>query len=104
MTSTSTTESPARRGPQRSMALWCAALFAGLLALFHANASVLEEGDAVPSLVLPLSIVKYGALTFDPERWPEMFQWETSPPLPETRDFFFRHWSVKYAGKTAREL
>jgi hypothetical protein len=99
--------------PERTPASWIerwplarlgAVLFLGLFVLFHANLSVVEEGDAVPSLVLPLSIVKYGTPTFDPERWPEMFKWRTLPPLRETDDFFFRHWSVKYGGQTVREL
>jgi hypothetical protein len=78
-------------------------LFVAFVALYHANVTVVEEGDAVPSALVPIAILEGGTPSFNPERWPELFKWKTSPPLePKTEDFFFRHWDVVYSGKPAR--
>jgi hypothetical protein len=86
------------RWPVRRVAL---ALFGALMLLFHANTTVLEEGDAVPSVIMPLALLDYGTPSFDPDRWPEMFKWKAEPPFVPTDDFFFRHWTVRFGEQTA---
>jgi hypothetical protein len=78
-------------------------LFFGLLAVYHANWTVLEEGDAVPSVNLPVTMLDHGRLSFSVADYPEMFKWVASPPFLPTDDFYFRRWHERFDEKTAAE-
>jgi hypothetical protein len=78
-------------------------LFLGLVVAYHANRTVLDEGDAVPSINLPLAVLETGRLSFDPEHFPEMFKWKSHAPIIERDDFYFIGWNETWLGKTLRE-
>lgn len=80
-----------------------ALLFAGLVTVYHANFTVLDEGDAVPNILLPLAIVKHGRMTFSPVDFPEMFRWRTSPPFRFTTDFYFNTYRDRFLDKSTAE-
>ena len=94
--------SPGAQPPESfKRAAWL--LFLSLFVLYHLNLSNLDEGDAVPSVNLPVALLATGRLSFDPERFPEMFKWRSLPPLVEREDFFFLDWNTVFAERTARE-
>lgn len=72
-----------------------------LLVMFHVNGSLMEEGDAVPNVNLPLALLHRGTLSFSPDDFPEMFSWKSKSPLYETDDFFVRTWRWPIGTKTA---
>ncbi len=88
------------RPSNRAVALLVLAL---LFVVYHANFSVLDEGDAVPSINLPLSVLETGRLSIDAEHFPEMFKWKSKAPLRELTDFYFISWNDRGWGKTMRE-
>ena len=77
--------------------------FLGLVVLYNSNGSAGEEGDAVPSFEMPYALFETGQLSFDTERFPEMFKWHSKAPLIETDDFFVRRWDEQISDKTAAE-
>lgn len=78
-------------------------LFLFLVAVYHANGSVLDEGDAVPTINLSLAILETGKLSYDPEHFPEMFKWKSRAPFEERDDFYFVGWDDHYLERDARE-
>jgi hypothetical protein len=81
-----------------------AVLFLGLFVIYHANTSVLDEGDAVPTANLPIALLTTGRLSFDPEHFPELFKWKSHPPLWERDDYFVMHWKERLFDRTARDF
>src|SRR2546430_1135420 len=71
-------------------------LFAALFATYLANGTVLDEGDAVPSMNLPVALLSHGRLSFDPETFPELFKWKSHSPFYEKDDFFFTRWTERF--------
>jgi hypothetical protein len=78
-------------------------LVLGLFAIYLANTTVLDEGDAVPSVNLPVALLATGQLSFDPDHFPELFKWKSHPPFIEKDDFFFTNWNDRFGDRTARE-
>jgi hypothetical protein len=76
-------------------------LFVGLFAVYLANDTVLDEGDAVPSMNLPVALLSGGRLSFDPEAFPELFKWKSHPPFYEKDDFFFTRWTDRFGDHIA---
>jgi len=96
-----TTDSGTRSTP--SNRLIASLLFLSLLFVFNANGSVLDEGDAVPTINLALCILETGKLSFDPEHFPEMFKWKSKEPFDIRDDFYFIGWDDHYLEKNARQ-
>ncbi|HEX3597785.1 MAG TPA: hypothetical protein VHU80_21905, partial [Polyangiaceae bacterium] len=96
----STTTVGAARMPSWRVALL---LFFGLFAVYLANDTVLDEGDAVPSVNLPVALFSSGRLSFDPDEFPELFKWKSHPPFIGKDDFFFTSWDDQFGDRTARE-
>lgn len=78
-------------------------LFVLLVVLYHVNGSVLDEGDSVPSINLPLALLDGRTMSFDVRIFPEMFKWNAKPPFKVTDDFYFWSWKQRFGGRTARE-
>jgi len=76
-------------------------LWLSLVAVYQLDDSVVEEGDAVANVELPLSLLRTGSLHFSPRTSPIMFFWKSSPPLPVRDDFYVRHWFERQQGKAA---
>jgi hypothetical protein len=79
------------------------ALFLSLVLIYHANTSVSDEGDAVPSVELPYALLKTGKLTIDPERSPKMFLWRGERPLELPDGSAVPSWNTKFDDKTLAE-
>jgi hypothetical protein len=71
--------------------------------VYLANGTVLDEGDAVPSMNLPTALLSHGRLSFDSEHFPELFKWKSHPPFWEKDDFFFTRWSERFGDHRADE-
>jgi len=78
-------------------------LFLGLFVVYLANDTVLDEGDAVPSVNLPVALLSAGRLSFEPDSFPELFKWKSHSPFIEKDDFFFTNWKDRFGDFTARE-
>lgn len=78
-------------------------LFTALVLAYHANRTVLDEGDAVPSINLPIALLAHGTLSFSPEGFPEMYKWKSHPPFRPADDFYFVSWRQLFGGKTTAE-
>lgn len=92
---------PARIAP--SNRLVALLLFLSLVFVFNANGSVLDEGDAVPTINLAIGILETGKLSYDPEHFPEMFKWKSKEPFEIRDDFYFVGWDDHYMERDARE-
>src|SRR5690349_6973199 len=90
---------PALRRPAWTMVL----LFLTLVAVYNADRTVVEEGDAMPTANLPLTLVRHGKFSFDPEEFPMLFSWQSSAPLFESPEFYVRYWDTVIGEKTATE-
>lgn len=88
---------------RRGRALVGLLMFVGLFVVYLANTTVLDEGDAVPSINLPVALLSTGRLSFDPDHFPELFKWKTHPPFVEKDDFFFTSWDDVFGDHTARQ-
>lgn len=97
------TSEAAGPGLLRSRAFVALLLFVGLFGVYLANTTVLDEGDAVPSINLPVALLSTGRLSFDPDHFPELFKWKSYPPFVEKDDFFFTSWDDVFGDHTARE-
>lgn len=78
-------------------------LVLGLIVVYHANLTVLDEGDAVPNINQPLTLLETGGLSFDAEHFPEMFKWRGRPPLAPIDDTYFVSWDERLGAKTPRQ-
>ncbi len=89
--------------PALSTAKLCMLLFAASVVIFHVNRTVVEEGDAIANIDLPLSLLSRGTLSFDPEYFPELFKWKSKAPLIVSEEFFVRRWHHRLGDKTMRD-
>jgi hypothetical protein len=76
-------------------------LFVLLLAIYHVDDSLVEEGDAVANVELPLSLLESGALEFSPRYSPIIFFWKSQPPLTPRDDYYVRNWYERHEGRPA---
>jgi hypothetical protein len=76
------------------------ALFALLVIVYQINGTVMEEGDPVPNLKLPVALLKRGQFSFSPNDFPEMFMWKSSSPLVEAEDFPVHNWDDYMGDRT----
>src|SRR5512134_3019575 len=67
-------------------------LFVSLVGLYHVNRTLVEEGDSIANIDLPMTLLKRGTLSFHPDSHPELFKWKSTPPLIVTEEFFVRRW------------
>src|SRR5687768_5058253 len=67
-------------------------LFVSLIVVYHANRTLVEEGDSIANIDLPMTLLKRGTLSFHPDSHPELFKWKSTPPLIVTDEFFVRRW------------
>jgi hypothetical protein len=81
-----------------------AVLFVALFVIYHANTSVLDEGDAVPTANLPIALLTTGRLSFDPAHFPELFKWKSHAPLWQRDDYFVMHWKERLFERTALDF
>lgn len=76
-------------------------MFVGLLCLYLGNDAIVEEGDAVPSLGIPVGLLTEGKLSFDPISHPEMFDWNAQPPMNAGDKLYVRNWFWIFDGDFA---
>jgi hypothetical protein len=79
------------------------AIFTLLVLVYQVNATVLEEGDTVPNLKLPVALLKRGTFSFSSDDFPEMFKWRSMRPLAELDAFPVERWDDRLHGKTMRQ-
>lgn len=77
-------------------------LFTLLVAVYHANWTVMDEGDGVPSTTLPYALFTTGGLSFDPDQFPELFKWKAVPPLDHRDDLYFLSLDEVYGDRSLR--
>lgn len=78
-------------------------LFVGLVVAYNADWTVVDEGDAIASVNLPLAMVRHGKYSFDPEEFPMLFSWQSRAPLYESSEFYVRYWDTVLGDRTAAE-
>ena len=76
-------------------------LFVFLVTVYHANNTVIEEGDAIANTILPVALLQYGSLSFTPETSPRSFSWivaghNITEPIITT----VHRWDETFQGKT----
>jgi hypothetical protein len=72
-----------------------------LVAIYQLDDSLVEEGDAIANIELPITLLRTGRLHFTPRLTPIVFNWRSLPPLEERNDFYVRSWRERHAGKAA---
>lgn len=87
-------------GPRSGFRL-SALLFVALVAVYNADRTAMEEGDAVPNMNLPLALIHHGTFSFTPDDYPAMFAWQSRPPLWETEEFYVRSWDSPIGDRPA---
>lgn len=78
----------------------CLTLFLSLVLIYHANGSVVDEGDAVPSVEFPYALLETGKPVIEPLRSPKMFKWRGEPPLQLPGGSDVPSWKSRYDNKT----
>ena len=78
-----------------------AALWLCVVAIYQLDDSVVEEGDAIANIELPITLLRTGTLHFTPRLTPIVFNWRSYSPLPEREDFYVRSWHERHEGKAA---
>jgi hypothetical protein len=76
-------------------------LWLALVTIYHLDDSVVEEGDAVANIELPITLLETGTLNFSPRQSPILFFWKSLPPLEPRDDYYVRSWHERHAGKAA---
>lgn len=74
-------------------------LFVSLVTVYQLNGTVIEEGDSIANIALPIALFSHGRLSFTPETNPEVFKWKSSPPLEPRKDFYVQSWRVVLGDK-----
>jgi hypothetical protein len=74
------------------------------IAFYHANNSVIEEGDAIANTTLPIALLQHRSLSFTPETSPRSFSWivaghNINEPIITT----VHRWDETFQGKTFNE-
>jgi hypothetical protein len=85
-----------RRRGLAAVALWFA-----LVAIYQLDDSIVEEGDAVANVELPIALLRTGKLHFTPRLTPIVFLWESKAPLRERSDYYVRSWHERHEGRAA---
>src|SRR5262245_50537792 len=80
---------------------WAALVFFTLFAVYHANWTVLQEGDPASSAKLPIALLADHSFAFSPDRFPEMFKWRGRAPFIEIEDVTISNWLDVYDDRTA---
>jgi len=83
---------PRVRGLAERHGFWAALVFLSLFAVYHANWSVLQEGDPATSAKLPIALLADHSFAFDADRFPDLFKWKAHAPLVEVDDFSIEDW------------
>lgn len=78
-----------------------AALWLCLLGVYQLDDSLVEEGDAIANVELPITLLRTGTLHFTPRLTPIVFRWRSYSPLPEREDYYVRSWHERHEGKAA---
>ena len=85
-----------RRRGLTSLVLWCA-----LVAIYQADDSVVEEGDAIANVELPIALLRTGKLHFTPRLSPIVFLWKSTAPLQQRDDYYVRSWHELHESRPA---
>lgn len=85
---------------RKPLAIACL-LWLALVAAYHLDDSLVEEGDAVANVELPLALLQTGSLAFSPRYSPILFFWKSAPPLVVRDDYYVRNWFERHAGRAA---
>jgi hypothetical protein len=85
-----------RHGTAVSLLLWLS-----LLTIYQLDDSLVEEGDAVANVELPITLLRTGTLHFTPRLSPIVFMWKSSAPLVARNDFYVRSWHERHEGRAA---
>lgn len=94
-------ESPIDARLSKRPLLVAALLWLALVVVYHLDDSLVEEGDAVANIELPIALLETGTLNFSPRQSPILFFWKSSPPLEVRDDYYVRSWHEMHAGKPA---
>jgi hypothetical protein len=74
-------------------------LWVALVVVYHLDDSLVEEGDAVANIELPIALLQTGSLAFSPRYSPIVFNWKSAAPLEERDDYYVRNWFEHREGK-----
>jgi len=79
-------------------------LFVLFIVTYHANNTVIEEGDAIANTTLPVALLQHGSLSVTPDTSPRSFSWfvagyNINEPIITT----VHRWDETYQGKTFNE-
>jgi hypothetical protein len=77
----------------------CLVLFVSLLAVYHLNGTVIEEGDTIANIAVPVALFSRGRLSFNAQTNPEIFKWKSRRPLEPQDDFYVRSWRMVVEGQ-----
>jgi hypothetical protein len=92
---------PRSRGFAERQGFWAALVFLSLFAVYQANWTVLQEGDAASSAKLPIALLADHSFAFSADRFPEMFEWKGHAPFVEVDDVSITDWLEIYGDRTA---
>jgi hypothetical protein len=92
---------PPSSGLSERRGFWAALIFFGLFAVYHANFSVLQEGDPASNAKLPVALLADHSFAFSTDRFPEMFKWRGRAPFVEIEDVTITNWLEMYDDRTA---
>lgn len=86
---------------RRRLGIVSAALWLLLVTVYQVDDSVIEEGDAIANVELPIALLRTGKLHFTPRLTPIVFRWRSFAPLPEREDFYVRSWRERHNQRAA---
>ena len=89
--------------PQRGNLATAAVLFVAVVAVYFANGDFVLCGDATANLHIPLSLLAEGNLSFTPQEYPFLFNWQLETPQGVT-DATFTRWDDTLMGVPASVL
>jgi hypothetical protein len=92
---------PRSRPVTERRGFWAALVFWVLFAVYHANCTVLQEGDPASSAKLPIALLADRSFGFSADRFPEMFKWRGHAPFVEIDDVTITNWLDIYDDRTA---
>ena len=72
-----------------------------LLGIYQLDDSIVEEGDAIANIELPITLLRTGKLAFSPRLTPIVFRWRSERPLLQRADFYVRSWHERHEGRAA---
>jgi hypothetical protein len=100
---------PAQLEPQSRVDAWLSrrrtyvafVLWFSLMICYQLDDSVIEEGDAVANVEVPVTLLRTGTLHFTPRLSPLVFLWKSKPPLEQRDDYYVRNWHELHEGEPA---